>query len=187
MRLDLHGVTLECFYGDIADQPGFAAVVNAANAELLPGGGVAGAIHRAAGPELARACRPLAPIEPGQAVLTDAFGLPNEQVVHCLGPVYGVDEPAAELLASCYREALRLAEGYSLASIAFPAISTGAFRYPLAEAAPIATRTVVEACAGLQHVERIRFVLWDLGSLRAHIEALEAVVGPPASSPPDGR
>ena len=98
------------------------AIVNAANSTLLGGAGVDGAIHRAAGPELEAECRPLAPIRPGEAVITGAHRLPNRHVIHCLGPVYGRDEPSAELLASCYRNALRLAEQHGLGSIAFPAI-----------------------------------------------------------------
>ncbi len=113
---------LECLQGDIANQPDIDVVVNAANAQLRTGGGVAGALHRAAGPELERACRPLAPIAPGQAVITEAFALPNRHVIHCLGPVYGRDRPEAELLADCYRNALELAEQHGLASIAFPAL-----------------------------------------------------------------
>ncbi|HUP52986.1 MAG TPA: macro domain-containing protein, partial [Longimicrobiales bacterium] len=95
-------VSIECTLGDITAQEGFDAVVNAANAELRPGGGVAGAIHRVAGPRLEDGTRLLAPIEPGQAVVTAAYGLPNRFVIHCLGPVYGRDEPAERLLHSCY-------------------------------------------------------------------------------------
>ena len=94
-------VLIECVAGDITRQAGFDAVVNAANAYLQPGGGVAGAIHKAAGPELWAACRPLAPFRPGEAVLTPGFRLPNRHVVHCLGPVYGVDEPSGEILSAC--------------------------------------------------------------------------------------
>jgi hypothetical protein len=103
-------VAIELTVGDIARQDGIDAVVNAANAELRTGGGVAGALHRAAGPGLAEEARPLAPIRPGQAVITSGHRLPNRHVIHCLGPVYGVDRPGSDLLASCYREALRLAE-----------------------------------------------------------------------------
>ena len=133
--------------------------MNAANAELRPGGGVAGALHRAAGPGLAEECRPQAPIRPGQAVLTTGHDLPNPFAIHCLGPVYGVDEPANELLASCYREAFRLAEEKGLGSLAFPALSTGAFGYPMKEAAEVALKTVVERIPSLRSVRRIRFVL----------------------------
>jgi O-acetyl-ADP-ribose deacetylase (regulator of RNase III) len=126
--------------GNITRQGDVDAIVNAANAELRPGGGVAGAIHRAAGPALDRTCRPLAPIEPGEAVITGAFNLPNKHVIHVLGPVHGRDEPADQLLADCYRNALRLADEHGLRSIAFPAISTGAFGYPMEAAAEVACR-----------------------------------------------
>lgn len=130
-----NGVTVECRRGDITAQPDIDVIVNAANAELRPGGGVAGAIHRAAGPGLYEECRPLAPIRPGEAVITGAHELPNQYVIHCLGPVHGRDEPADRLLSSCYRNALLLAEEKGSGSIAFPAISTGMFGYPVEAAA----------------------------------------------------
>jgi O-acetyl-ADP-ribose deacetylase (regulator of RNase III) len=149
---------IETRSGDIADQPDLDAVVNAANAELMPGGGVAGAIHRAAGPQLARACRPLAPIEPGEAVVTDAYGLPNRYVVHALGPRWGIDEPADELLAAAYRNALVRCREHAIESVGFPALSAGAFGYPLEQAARIAITTVhAEATEPL----RVCFVLFD--------------------------
>ena len=95
MRRTVHGVSVECVRGDITSQEDVAAIVNAANAELRSGGGVAGAIHRAAGPGLAREARPLAPISPGEAVITGAHDLPNRYVIHTLGPVYGQDRPEA--------------------------------------------------------------------------------------------
>ena len=150
---------VEITTGDITEQPDMDAVVNAANALLRSGGGVAGAIHRAAGPQLAQACAALAPIEPGQAVITQAFKLPNQFVIHCLGPVYGRDHPAAELLADCHRNALRLAEQYKLRSVAFPALSTGAFGYPLDEAADVVAGVLAEQLPRLAHVRDIRFVL----------------------------
>src|SRR5690606_38570363 len=146
IRKTLHEVAVECVVGDIVAQSDIDAVVNAANAQLRSGGGVAGALHRAAGPGLEAECRPLAPIRPGQAVITGAHRLPNRHVIHCLGPVYGHDEPATELLADCYRNALRLAEQHGVRSIGFPSISTGAFGYPLPEAAAVAVRTVVQEC-----------------------------------------
>lgn len=170
-------VTIELVVGDIAAQHGFDAVVNAANAELMMGGGVAGALHRAAGPGLQQETRPLAPIRPGEAVITSGHRLPNPFVIHCLGPVYGRDEPSAELLASCYREALDLAEGRGLRSIAFPAISTGAFGYPLEPAARIALETVTQRAPSLTSLERIRFVLHGDRSLEVHARVLEQVVG----------
>lgn len=166
---------LELIVGDITRQHGFDTVVNAANAELLPGGGVAGAIHRAAGPSLAEEGRRYAPIRPGEAVATAAYNLPNRHVIHCLGPVYGVDEPSAELLADCYRNALALAEERKLESIAFPALSTGAFGYPMREAAEVALGTVLAAMPSLESVKRVRFVLFDERALRVHREALEGL------------
>ncbi|MDX5379326.1 MAG: macro domain-containing protein [Halomonas sp.] len=164
---------LECRQGDIARQSDMDAVVNAANAELRPGGGVAGALHRMAGPELEQACRPLAPIVPGQAVLTEAFGLPNRYVIHCLGPVYGRDTPEAELLAACYRNALELAERHGLASVAFPALSAGAFGYPLEEAARIALATVRETLPRCPGIEKVRFVQFDAGSTQVFQRILD--------------
>lgn len=149
---------IELVTGDITDQPDLDAVVNAANAQLMPGGGVAGAIHRAAGSELAEACQPLAPVEPGQAVITPGFNLPNDWVIHVLGPRYGIDEPADRLLAEAYANALRLCRKKLLKSVGFPAISAGAFGYPLMEATEIALRTVRESAPDdLQ----VRFVLFN--------------------------
>lgn len=161
----INNVTLECRQGDIANQPDMDAIVNAANAELRPGGGVAGAIHRAAGPGLDEECRPLAPIKPGQAVITGAYNLPNKHVIHCLGPVYGVDEPSDKLLADCYRNALQLAEKNRLVSIAFPAISTGVFGFPLEGATRITLTTLIAETAGLSSVTTIRCVLFQASDL----------------------
>lgn len=165
--------TIELTTGDIARQEGFDAVVNAANAELRTGGGVAGALHRAAGPGLEEEARQFAPIRPGTAVITSGHALPNPHVIHCLGPVYGRDEPSDELLASCYREALRLAETHHLGSIAFPALSTGAFGYPLEPAAEIALQTVLAEAEHLTSVRRIRFVLHDQDALDTHARVLQ--------------
>ncbi len=166
-------ITIECVRGDIVDQPDMDAIVNAANARLAPGGGVAGAIHRAAGPGLARECVPLAPIRPGEAVITGGHALPNLHVIHCLGPVHGVDEPADELLAACYRNALARADENGLTSIAFPSISTGAFGYPVEPAARIAIDTVIGAAPGRRTVRHVRFVLHGEADLAVYIRALE--------------
>ncbi len=155
-----NGVTIECVRGNIASQPHMDAVVNAANAELRSGGGVAGAIHRAAGPGLEEECQPLGPIRPGQAVITSGHGLPNRYVIHCLGPVYGQDEPSDVLLADCYRNALKLAELHGIRSIAFPAISTGAFGYPMEAAVQIALTAILEKIPRTVSVVHIRFVLF---------------------------
>ncbi|MDX1588645.1 MAG: macro domain-containing protein [Oleiphilaceae bacterium] len=154
------------------------AVVNAANAELKTGGGVAGAIHRAAGPELEEECRFQAPIKPGEAVITGAHGLPNRYVIHCLGPVYGQDEPAEQLLASCYRRALSLAESQGLSSIAFPAISTGAFGYPPREGARVALQTVLNQLSQLDTIRKIRFVLFSQEDLNRYRRLLEEAPSP---------
>jgi len=168
--------TIECVSGDITRQDDLAAVVNAANAELRPGGGVAGAIHRAAGAELDRECRPLAPLAPGQAVITGAHDLPNEAVIHVLGPVYGVDKPEAQVLSACYYNALRLAEEHGLASVGFPAISTGAFGYPLEPAARTAMETVILHLPKLTKVALVRFVLFGDSDRRVHAEMLESLL-----------
>lgn len=168
-------VTVECVQGDITRQPDIDAVVNAANAQLRPGGGVAGAIHRAAGPGLDEECRRLAPIRPGEAVLTSAHNLPNKAVIHCLGPVYGRDTPSDRLLADAYRNSLTRAEEHSLSSIAFPAISTGAFGYPLEEAAGVAMRAVSEAIESLDSIALIRFVLFGANDLKVHEAAMREI------------
>lgn len=169
---DQDAVHIECITDDIVRQPDIDAVVNAANAELMPGGGVAGAIHRAAGPALAEECRPLAPIQPGEAVITGGHNLPNPWVIHCLGPVYGVDQPAETLLADCYRNALRLAEEKGLASIAFPAISTGAFGYPAESAAKVCAEVLKDELPLLKQVRRVRFVLFEDGARQVLEQAL---------------
>ena len=172
MRREFGAVTVECIRGDITSQGDVEAVVNAANARLEPGGGVAGAIHRAAGPDLAREAVPIGPIEPGEAVITGAHALPNRYVIHTLGPVYGQDRPEAELLARCYRHSLGLAEENEIESIAFPAISTGIFGYPLEEAAEVALRTVRDEAQSLERVRLVRFVLFGDRDLEAHERAL---------------
>ncbi len=174
MQVQVNGVRLECVVGDITAQEDMDAIVNAANAELRTGGGVAGAIHRVAGHGLYDECRDLAPIQPGEAVLTGAHNLPNKYVIHCLGPVHGVDEPSDQLLADCYRNALKLADERRVEAVAFPAISTGAFGYPMEAAARVAFRTIMEAAAGLQYVKRIRFVLFNKHALDIHRQAWQA-------------
>ena len=182
MRKQLGSLTIEMVSGDITRQPDVDCVVNAANAQLLPGGGVAGAIHRAAGPGLKEECRPLAPIRPGQAVITGGHGLPNKYVIHCLGPVYGHDEPAEVLLGDCYRNALRLADDQGIGSIAFPSISTGVFGYPMGEAAEVAVGTVAREAPGLHQVRLVRFVLFGPEALAIHETALQRLRFPASSS-----
>lgn len=134
------------------------AIVNAANNSLLGGGGVDGAIHRAAGPELLRACEPLGGCATGAAKLTPGFRLPARFVIHTVGPVWhggGRGEP--ELLASCYRQSLQLAQAHSLATIAFPCISTGVYGYPIAAAAVIAVASVRDEVARHDAIHEVIF------------------------------
>jgi O-acetyl-ADP-ribose deacetylase len=175
VRRTVRGVTVECVRGDITSQEDVTAIVNAANAELRSGGGVAGAIHRAAGPELAQEARPLAPIKPGEAVITGGHDLPNRYVIHTLGPVYGRDRPEAELLAGSYRNSLALAEEKGIDSVAFPAISTGVFGYPVEQAAKVALRTVVEEAENLRSVRLIRFVLFGEMDFEVHERVLSEI------------
>lgn len=173
----INGVTIQALQGDIAKQSDIDAVVNAANAQLLMGGGVAGAIHRAAGPGLEEECRPLAPISPGDAVITNAHNLPNQYVIHCLGPVYGKDEPSDSLLASCYRKAIQLGEEYRISSIAFPAISSGAFGYPLEQAANTAIGTTLEEIKNVASIGLLRFVLFGTSDQKVYARVLQEQAG----------
>lgn len=138
------------------------AIVNAANEGLLPGGGVCGAIHRAAGPELARACARAAPCPTGEARITPGFNLPAKYVIHAVGPVWrGGHAGEAEQLASAYRTSIALAKEHGLASIAFPAISTGIYGYPLQEATRVAVRAVREALREPGTLARVVFACVD--------------------------
>lgn len=175
-KITISGVTLELTQGDIANQKDMQAVVNAANAQLKIGGGVAGAIHRAAGPQLEQETRPLAPIKPGEAVITKGCNLPNEYVIHCLGPVYGRDKPEDQILSKCYEKALELAEEHGIERIAFPSISTGAFGYPMQDAARVAFATIAQVAIGLTKVNLIRFVLFDQKALEIHQAVLEELL-----------
>lgn len=172
----ISGVAVEIVQGDITRQPDLEAIVNAANSSLLGGGGVDGAIHRAAGPELKKASAALAPIGPGQAVITGAFKLPNQYIIHCVGPIYGEDKPEAELLANCYINALGLAEENAITSIAFPAISTGVYGYPVAEAAEVVFRTLGQLIPCLKSVKKVRLVLFDKRACDIYLAKLDSLV-----------
>jgi O-acetyl-ADP-ribose deacetylase (regulator of RNase III) len=172
-----NGIDIELVQGDIASQEDIEAVVNAANAQLRTGGGVAGAIHRGAGPGLTEETRQYAPIEPGEAVVTGGHNLPNDYVIHCLGPRWEIDTPEEELLRRCYRRALELAEEKEITSVAFPALSTGAFGYPIQEATEVAVEEVLGELAGLESVQRIRFVVFSDRDREVYEEELASRLG----------
>ena len=151
---------LEIHRGDIT-KLNVDAIVNAANTTLLGGGGVDGAIHRAAGPELLAECRTLGGCRPGEAKITRGYRLPARFVIHTVGPVWrGGTRGEAETLANCYRNSLQVAVENGIKTIAFPAISCGAYGYPVQEAAQIAVNTTREFLANDDKIEKVIFVLW---------------------------
>jgi len=165
--------------GDITQQR-VDAIVNAANTTLLGGSGVDGAIHRAAGPGLLEECRLLGGCETGEAKITGGYSLQARWVIHTVGPVWcGGTQGEADLLARCYRNSLRLAEQYSLRTIAFPAISTGAYRFPSEQATDIAVHEVAGFIKGTSSVEKVTFVCFNE---RIYAEYLGAVEATAASS-----
>lgn len=176
-RYRLGHAALELITGDIVAQE-VDAIVNAANEGLAEGGGVCGAIFRAAGRrELAAACRPLAPCPTGEARITPGFQLRARHVIHAVGPVYRRSDPAgsARLLAGAYRSSLGLAAQHGLASVAFPSISTGIFGYPVEDAAAVALGAVRDGLGAGGSVALVRFVLWDQQSYDAYAAAAQAL------------
>jgi O-acetyl-ADP-ribose deacetylase (regulator of RNase III) len=160
--------TMEIFEGDIT-QLDVDAIVNSANGTLLGGGGVDGAIHEAAGPELLIECRALRGCPIGEARLTNGYNLPATYIIHTVGPVWnGGNDGEDELLANCYKRSLGLTVGNNLSSIAFPAISTGAYEFPLDRAAKIAVKTVAEFLNRGDGPERVIFCCFDSESIEAH-------------------
>lgn len=167
--------------GDITRQSA-GAIVNAANAQLRGGGGVDGAIHRAGGPSIMEECRQIRALQggcdPGKAVITSAGNLQAKYVIHTVGPIYrGGKTNEAAILASAYRSSLETAVQYEVGVVAFPSISTGAYGYPLEEAASIALTTVKEFCESGCSLQEVRFVLLDAFSMDAFQRQLEDLVG----------
>jgi O-acetyl-ADP-ribose deacetylase (regulator of RNase III) len=160
------------------------AIVNAANSSLLGGGGVDGAIHRAGGPAILHACKEVVArighLPTGQAVATPAGRLSARYVIHTVGPIWSAgDSGEPETLASCHRESIRIADELQLASIAFPAISTGAYGYPVREASRIAVTAAAEALRKATHVREVRFVLFDSRTFEHYAQAAKSI-GTPA-------
>jgi len=179
-RLELHGPA------DITKET-TEAIVNAANSSLLGGGGVDGAIHHAGGPSILNECKRIVAkignLPAGKAVITTGGRLPAKYVIHTVGPVYrGGHQHEPETLASCYRECIRLADDHGIKSLAFPSISTGAFGYPVHEAAEIAVRAIIEALPPCAHVEHVRFVLFDSATREAYVRATEIISREPAAT-----
>ena len=172
----MSGPEIVLVQGDITEQD-VDAIVNAANSSLMGGGGVDGAIHRKGGPAILEECKKVRAeqhpdgLPTGKAVATTAGELKAEWVIHTVGPVYAKSEDRSELLASCYTESLRVADDLGAETVAFPAISTGVYGYPLEEAAPVAVRAVAEADTT---VREVRFVLFDDRSHAAFDQALRA-------------
>jgi O-acetyl-ADP-ribose deacetylase (regulator of RNase III) len=173
------GSSLELLLGDITEET-TDAIVNAANSYLVGGGGVDGAIHRAAGPQLMEECRKVREqrgvLPPGQAVSTPGARLKARHVIHTVGPVWtGGEKNEPQLLESCYTHCMEEAERLGCVSISFPSISTGAFGYPVKPAAQIAVRSVAGFLHRLRSVRLARFVLFDLYSHNTYIEAAQAL------------
>lgn len=164
------------------------AIVNAANSSLLGGGGVDGAIHRAGGPAILAECKRIVAeigrLPAGKAVITTGGRLPARHVIHTVGPVYSSGKRGeAETLASCHRESIRIADEHAVKSLSFPAISTGAYGYPIAEAAAIAVSAVVKALPSAAHVSTVRFVLFDATTLNAYVSAAAKLRNPQTGLP----
>ena len=177
METTVGSAKLELVQGDITRQD-TEAVVNAANKTLLGGGGVDGAIHRAAGPELLAECRTLGGCETGEAVITNGYNLKARYVIHTVGPVYAGGGPSVRnLLESAYRNSLSLALKNGIRSISFPSISTGAYGYPLEEAAETALRSVIDFLREQDQMEQVRFVLFSPKALAAFENALKKLTG----------
>lgn len=180
-RFPIGEAALELAQGDIIDER-VDAIVNAANSSLAPGGGVCGAIHRAAGPGLARECATLGGCLTGEARITSGYKLPARHVVHAVGPVYHGTSGDAVLLASAYSSSLALAASHGITSITFPALSTGIFGYPVNEAAPIAVRSARDFLQSNPGIELVRFVFLSRGPYDEYERAARILLGDPVDA-----
>lgn len=173
------GGVLSIVEGDITQQD-TEAIVNAANKSLLGGGGVDGAIHRAGGPAILQECRKIGGCETGEAVITTGGNLKASHVIHTVGPVYrDGSHNEARFLADAYRNSLRLATSHNIKSVAFPSISTGAYRYPMREAAGIALGTALDYLRNNSDIKMIRFVLFGREAYNVYTDELKALTGSP--------
>jgi O-acetyl-ADP-ribose deacetylase (regulator of RNase III) len=182
-----NGKTLELHAPADITKEASDAIVNAANSSLLGGGGVDGAIHRAGGPSILQECRRIVArigtLPAGKAVITTGGRLPAKYVIHTVGPVYGGGhQHEAETLAGCYHESIQIADEHGIKTLAFPSISTGAFGYPVHEAAEIAVRAVAEALPPCAEVTHVRFVLFDIATCRAYVRAAEKLSHQPLAA-----
>lgn len=176
VKVTINKSVLELIEGDITEQE-TDAIVNAANSSLLGGGGVDGAIHRAGGPKILEECRKLGGCPTGEARSTTGGNLKAKYVIHTVGPIYsGGKQREAELLANAYKNSLSLASQYKLKSVAFPSISTGAYGYPVNEAAMAALKTVINYFKTHTDIELVRFVLFGLKAYQAYDKALQELV-----------
>lgn len=176
MQVTINKSRLELVEGDITEQD-TEVIVNAANPSLLGGGGVDGAIHRAAGPGLLEECRTLGGCQTGDAKITKGYRLKAKHVIHTVGPIYYRDgERAPELLASAYSRSLEVASENNVRSVSFPSISTGAYGYPLEEATPIALQTAINYLESHTDIELVRFVLFGRRAYQVYEEALEEIL-----------
>ena len=173
--MQINRTSLELIQADITTLD-VEAIVNAANHSLLGGGGVDGAIHRAAGPQLLAECRSLGGCETGEAKITQGYRLEAQHVIHTVGPIYRGSPHDAELLSSAVRNSLRLADEHHLRSIAFPAISTGVYGYPMDQAARVILSTIVDYCESATQIERVIMCLFDHHALHAFTAVLDQLI-----------
>ncbi|BBB32157.1 Appr-1-p processing protein [Thermotomaculum hydrothermale] len=171
----MNNCTLRLVKGDITKER-VDAIVNAANRQLLPGGGVCGAIHRAAGEGLAKECREIGFCDTGEAVITNGYNLPTNYVIHTVGPVYSGREEDAKYLSNCYKNSLKLAVKNNLKSIAFPSISTGIFGYPVREASNVALKTIIDFLKENGKPELVEMVLFSNNDFNVYKESLENLI-----------